>query len=100
MPLKFQLVRLTLTPVRVCVKGYSKTDRQIDRHTQTGCPKPFSRRFEGCTSQIPSYLKLDFSHDAKTSIDMEVKWLKETDIGNGSIGLLQALFFFKMPTFL
>jgi len=28
MTLKFQLDRFTLTPVRVCGKGYSKTDRQ------------------------------------------------------------------------
>jgi len=47
-----------------------RTDRQTD--TQTDCPKPLSRRFEGCTSQIRSYLEVDVLHDANTSIDMEV----------------------------
>jgi len=54
----------------------------------------FFRRFEGCTgtSQIRSYPILDFLHDANTSIDMEVKWLDETVMGHGSIGLRLALF--------
>jgi len=63
MSLKFQLDRLTLTPVRVCGKSYSKTDRQTDRRTDTltdrqidrqtdtqadtqmGCPKPVFSTF-------------------------------------------------------
>ena len=62
--IKFQLDRFTRTPVRVCGKSYRKTHgRVVQNH--------FSRRFEGCTSQIRSYLKLDFLHDANTSIDME-----------------------------
>ena len=69
MPLKFQLRRLTLTPVRVRGKSDSKTDRQADRRI---VQNPFSRRFEGCTSQIRSYLEVDFLHDVNTSIDMEV----------------------------
>jgi len=77
MPLKFQLDRLTLTPVRVRGKSYSKTDRQTDGRTDRQTHRRvvqnhFSRRFEGCTSQIRSYLKLDFLHDANASIDMEV----------------------------
>jgi len=52
----------------------SREKRQQDRHTHTDIVQNhFSRRFEGCTSQIRSYLKLDFLHDANTSIDMEVK---------------------------
>ena len=76
-PLKFQLDRLNLTPVRARGKSDSKTDSKTDRqtHTQTDCPKPLFSTFWGLyiTSQIRSYLEVDFLHDANTSIDMEVK---------------------------
>jgi len=55
-----------------------QTDRQKDRQTHGHTDRrvvqnPFSRRFGGCTSQIRSYLKLDFLHDSNTySIDMEL----------------------------
>jgi len=77
-PLKFQLDRLNLTLVRARGKSDSKTDGQTDRHTHTQhrriVQNHSSRRFGGCTSQIRSYLEVDFSHDANTSIDMEVKY--------------------------
>ena len=51
-----------------------RTDRRTDRHTHRRIVQNhFSRRFEGCTSQIRSYLEVDFLHDANTLIDMEVK---------------------------
>ena len=50
-------------------KSDSKTDRQTHRRI---VQNHFSRRFGGCTSQIRSYLEVDFWHDANTSIDMEV----------------------------
>jgi len=55
-----------------------RPDRQTDgqTHRQTHrriVQNHFSRRFGGCTSQIRSYLEVDFLHDANTSIDMEVK---------------------------
>ena len=51
-----------------------RTDGQTDTHTHRRIVQNhFSRRFEGCTSQIRSYLEVDFFHDANTSIDMEVK---------------------------
>ena len=68
-----------------------QTDRPIHRRI---VENHFSRRFEGCTSQIRSYLEVDFLHDANASFDMEVKWLEETVMGHGSIGLLQARSFF------
>jgi len=50
------------------------TDRRTDRQTHRRIVQNlFPRRFEGCTSQIRSYLEVDFLHDANTSIDMEVK---------------------------
>jgi len=50
-----------------------QTARQTDRHTHRRIVQNhFSRRFEGCTSQIRSYLEVDFLHDAYASIDMEV----------------------------
>ena len=49
-----------------------RTERQTHRRT---VQNHFSRRFEGCTSEIRSYLEVDFLHDANTSIDMEVKQL-------------------------
>ena len=53
-----------------------KTIRRTDRQTHRRIVQNhFSRRFEGCTSQIRSYLEVDFFHDANTSIDMEVKTL-------------------------
>ena len=52
----------------------SDTDRYIDRQTHRRIVQNhFSRRFDGCTSQIRSYLEVDFLHDANTSIDLEVK---------------------------
>ena len=51
-----------------------QTDGQTDRHTHRRIVQNhFSPRFGGCTSQIRSYLEVDFLHDANTSIDMEVK---------------------------
>ena len=48
-------------------------DRQQDRQTHRRIVQNhFSRRFGDCTSQIRSYLEVDFLHDANTSIDMEV----------------------------
>ena len=48
-------------------------DRRPDRQTHRRIVQNhFSRRFGGCTSQIRSYLEVDFLHDANTSIDMEV----------------------------
>ena len=54
-------------------------DRQTDRHTHThtdGLSKTTFLDVLGVvrTSQIRSYLEVDFLHDANTSIDMEVKW--------------------------
>jgi len=49
----------------------SREKRQQDRHRRIA-QNHFSWRFEGCTSQIRSYLEVDFLHDANTSIDMEV----------------------------
>jgi len=49
-----------------------QTDRQKDTHRRI-VQNHFSRRFGGCTSQIRSYLEVEFLHDANTSIDMEVK---------------------------
>jgi len=56
----------------------SREKRQQDRHQDRQTHRlivqnHFSRRFGGCTSQIWSYLEVDFLHDANTSIDMEVK---------------------------
>ena len=51
-------------------------DRQQDWQTHRRIiQNHFSRRFGGCTSQIRSYLEVDFLHDANTSIDMEVIWI-------------------------
>ena len=51
-----------------------QTARQTDRQTHRRIVQNhFSRRFGGCTSQIRSYLEVDFLHDANTSIDMEIK---------------------------
>jgi len=53
----------------------SREKRQQDRQTHRRIVQNhFSRRFEGCTSKIRSYLEVDFLHDANTSIDLEVKW--------------------------
>jgi len=55
--LKFELDRLTLTPVR----GRRKSDSRTDTHTHGRIVQNhFSLRFEGCTSQIRSYLEVDF----------------------------------------
>jgi len=61
---------------RESVRKRLQQDRQTDRPTHTlrrVVENHFSRRFQGCTSQIRFYLKLDFLHDANTSIDMEIK---------------------------
>jgi len=51
-----------------------QTDGRTDRQTHRRIVQNhFSRRFEDCTSQIRSYLEVDFLHGANTSIDMEVK---------------------------
>jgi len=56
-------------------------DRQTDRQTHRRIVQNhFSRRVEGCTPQIRSYLKVEFLHDANTSIDMEVKMI--SDLGS------------------
>ena len=74
-------IRDSLTPVRARGKSDSKTDRQQDRQTHRRIvPNHFSRRFGGCTSLIRSYLEVDFSHDANTSIDMEVKCIWSINI--------------------
>jgi len=69
-PLKFRLDRLTLTPVRVFREKlqqdrqtHTETDRHKDRHRRI-VQNHFSRRFEGSTSQIRSYLEVDFLHNA------------------------------------
>ena len=50
-----------------------QTDRQTDRQTHRRIVQNhFSRRFGDGTSQIRSYLEVDFLHDANTSIDIEV----------------------------
>ena len=55
-----------------------QTARQTD--TQTDCAKPLFSTFWGLyTSQIRSYLEVDFLHDANTSIDMEVKIISYTE---------------------
>ena len=47
----------------------SRKTLQQNRHTHKRIVQNhLSRRFDGCTSQIRSYLKLDFSHDANTSM--------------------------------
>jgi len=56
---------------------YRRSDRptegRTDRHTHRRIVQNhFSRRFEGCISQIRCYLEVDFLHDANTSIDMEI----------------------------
>ena len=71
MPLKFQLDRFTLTPVKVRVKSDSKTDRLTLSLTHTHrriVQNHISRRFEGCNFQIRSHLELDYLHDTNTSM--------------------------------
>jgi len=50
-----------------------QTDGRTDRDTQTDCRKPLFSTFRGLYIPNRSYLKVDFLHDANTSIDMEVK---------------------------
>jgi len=51
-----------------------QTDGQTHTHRHRRIVQnQFSRRFEGCTSQIRSYLEVDFFHEANTLTDMEVK---------------------------
>jgi len=47
-----------------------QTNRQIHRRV---VQNHFSRRFEGCTSHIQSYLKIDFLHDAITVLPLTWK---------------------------
>jgi len=50
-----------------------RSDKRTDRQTHRRIVQNhFSRRFEGCTSQIRFYFEVDVLHDANTSIDMEV----------------------------
>jgi len=59
---------------KVSTRSVNPYAREISRDRQAHrriVQNHFSRRFEGCTSQIRSYLKVDFLHDANTSIDME-----------------------------
>ena len=77
MPLKFQLDRLPLTPVRVRRKSYSKTDRKTDTHADTQTyrgivQKHFSRRFDDCTSPIRSYVQLGFLDNANNFMGHKV----------------------------
>ena len=78
MSLKFQLDRFTLTLVRVCGKGHSKTDRQTDRQTDTYI---HTDRLSGTTFlDVLKVVHLKsgfisnsiFLHDDNTSIEMEV----------------------------
>ena len=71
MPLKFQLDRLTLTPVRVRWKSDSKTDTHTHRRI---VQNHFSRRFEGCTSQIRSISESIFCTMLTLPWDIKVKW--------------------------
>jgi len=64
-PYRFQLDQLTLTPVRVRNKSYSKTDKRTDLSKTTFLD--VSKVVH--TSQIRSYLKIDFLHDAITSTE-------------------------------
>ena len=74
-PFNFNSIGLPLRLLELAEKDTARqTDRQTNRHTHRRVGQNhFSRRIEGCTSEIRSYLKLDFLHDANTSIDMEVK---------------------------
>jgi len=68
MPLKFQLEGLTLTPLRVRGKSYSKTDRPTYGFSKTTFLDGLK------VVHIPNpVLYSIFLHDANTSIDMEVK---------------------------
>jgi len=73
--------KVSTRSVNPYAREISREKRQQDRHIDgwTGrqthrriVQNIFSWRFEGCTSQIRSYLEVDFLHDANTSIDMEV----------------------------
>jgi len=71
------LDRLNLTLVRARGKSDSKTDgqtdrQQTDRHTD-GLSKTTFLDVLRVSSQIRSYLEVDFLHDANSCIDMEVK---------------------------
>ena len=69
-----------------------QTDGQTDRQTQRRIVQNhFSRRFGGCTSQIRSYLEVDFLHDANTSIDMEVKYHPSGNMKFNNLGIFQSL---------
>ena len=50
-------------------RGKRQQDRRTDRRI---VQNHFSRRFEGCTPQIRSYLEVDFLLDSIAFIDMEV----------------------------
>jgi len=66
--------RVTGSPIYFLRKnGQGKFKKQTVRQTHRRIVKNhLPRRFEGCTSQIRSYLEVDFLHDSNTSIDMEV----------------------------
>jgi len=91
------LTRLLYSSARESLWERLHQDRQTDGHTDKRVVhNHFSQRFEGCTSQSRSYLELNFLHDDNTSIDMEVKWLEETVMGHGGIGLVQARFLHRI----
>jgi len=98
MPLKFQLDRLTLTPVRLRGKSDSKTDKTHRRIVYNY----FFQRFGGFTCQIGSYLEVDFLHDANTSMGHGSKMVSvEQRVKNFYLGklsgslLLEKAFFTK-----
>jgi len=71
---KVSIRSINPSPVRARGKSDRKTDGRTERQTHRRIVQnQFSRRFEGFTSQIRPYLKVDFLHDANTSINMEVK---------------------------
>ena len=72
MPLKFQLDRLNLRPVRARGKSDSKTDSKTDRHTD-GLSKTTFLDVLGVVHPKSGLISMSiFLHDANTSIDMEV----------------------------
>jgi len=64
---RFQLDQLTLTPVKVRLKSYSKTDRQTNTQIVQNHFLDVLKVVR-YTSQIRSHLKVDFLHDANTSM--------------------------------
>jgi len=72
---KFQLDRFTLAPVRVCGKGYSKTDRQTH-----GLSKTTFLDVLKVVHPISGLISNSFFlHEANTSIEIEVKSITKMD---------------------